>query len=150
RFRRPLDRPMLPVYSRISVRGAVDWRGHRSQFVSPAPASRRVVMREPTALLRWVDERPERISLAALDVIDVWGLVALAALARDGASPAVSTEGGATGAARFAHALGFDDVLTGEGMIARPPEEERTVRLRRVRRFEEVEPAADAISRLIV
>ncbi len=114
------------------------------------PPPRRIVLEEPAPLLRWLDGGPEEVDLDRIELSEIWGLVALATLGRrERASLVPARTRGETGASRFAHAVGFGDVIEGSPAIeaAQPA---RTVRLARLRDFVAIEPAAGRISRLII
>ncbi len=110
----------------------------------------RILLEDPAPLLRWLDGKPGAIDLDQVDVSEIWGLVALATLGRH-EHPALSAEPtrGVTGASRFAHALGFHEVIEGSPPIE-PAEPARTVKLSRLRDFAAIEPAASKISRLVI
>ena len=95
------------------------------------------------------DEGPFRIDLEAIDVLQVWALVGLAALSRRNGRPTAHIASRAeAGAARFARALGLEDVIAGTsaGVTAEP---RRTVKLDRIQRYDQIERAAARIARLI-
>jgi anti-sigma regulatory factor (Ser/Thr protein kinase) len=82
--------------------------------------------------------------------VEMWGLVALAALARTGSSPVlrVRYDGSGEGAG-FARAVGFEDVVAGRPSH-RPGERGRTVTLRRFATHDKVEPTAHEIANLVL
>lgn len=116
----------------------------------PQSPPRRVSIADPEPLLAWLTSPNEEVlTIDQLDFIQVWGLVALAALSLpERKSSPLLTSVGTGPVARFAHALGFDEVVRGRPVHARL-EEGRTVRLQRVRRYSEIDGAAQEISRLL-
>ncbi|OGQ19548.1 MAG: hypothetical protein A2138_24940 [Deltaproteobacteria bacterium RBG_16_71_12] len=94
----------------------------------------RLVLEDPHGFLRWLAAAIER-QVANLDEVDVaqaFAIAATAALARTERPERIRLVGDASGASRFAHALGVDQVLTG----ADEPEARergRTVTLTRVK-----------------
>lgn len=111
----------------------------------------RIVLDDPGPFLAAVSV-PDRftVDLERLRVAEVWGLVGIAALCRKNGASAGDvrlTDGGKTSS--FAYAVGLVDVI--ENRPPRPAHEpDRTVRLRRVRRFDEIEAVSEEVSRLIV
>jgi len=109
----------------------------------------RISLGVPDDLLRWISEGAGLLKLDDLEGIDIWGLVALAALAREPSEPKVDVTLGSGGASRFAHAVGFRELITGTRSSVRP-EPERTVPLRCLDAFPQVEPTAREIARLLL
>lgn len=89
--------------------------------------------------------------LDGVEVAQIWSIVALATLARNGGSSSSMEvrHTGTSGAARFAHAVGLQEVVDGSstGGAAEPG---RTVKLQRVTRFEEIESVAHDIAQLML
>ena len=95
----------------------------------------RLLLDDPHGFLRWLATVRERgrVSFDDLDVAQVFAIAAIAALARRDGSSALTLEPSAsTGAGRFAHAIGFDEVILG-GHEREPSERDRTVTLTRVK-----------------
>ena len=120
--------------------------------MTPVAAPSRIELSEPTPLLRWLESDPIGVSLGAIDPIEMWGLVAIATLARmDGSAPLRVSLDTSSRSGGFARAVGFEDVLSGPGgRTASPGEQGRTVKLARVQRHSATEPPSDEISRLLV
>lgn len=105
------------------------------------------------AVLEWLERAGGvEIDLGAVYNVHIWALVALAALsptAKAAGRPVNIRFDGTHAPSRFAHAVGLGAVIGGS-----PPtganEHRRTVRLRRIRRFEDIEPVAAHISRLLL
>lgn len=120
--------------------------------MTPMASPLRVELSEPAPLLRWLGSDPFSVELGTMDPVEMWGLVAIATLARR-ESPAplrVSVEPGFR-SCQFARAVGFEDVLSsGGGLEPTPGEQGRTVKLTRIQRHASTEPPAHQISRLLV
>ena len=117
-------------------------------MVPSMPFPTKWTLDSPAPLLRWLASSPSALELDAVQIAEIWGLVALGALSRSerqGALP-VQLSDSATG--RFAFAVGLEDVIRGTPPIG-PGQEGRTVKLTRVKRPEEIEPDADKIARLL-
>lgn len=123
-------------------------------------APKRLSLDDPGPLLRWLGTQPDSISLDSVEVAEIWGLVALAALARlrrwnpqtgllEGRTPLRVDISSAHHASRFAHAIGFKDVTEGKFPVTEG-EAGRTVKLTRITDFKEIEPAATKISKLLI
>ncbi len=111
----------------------------------------RVELTEPATFLRWLSSDPVDLELGRVDPIEMWGLVALATLARmDGHGPLRVRLDPSTRSCQFAHAVGFDDVISASGTWTPPAEQWRTVKLARIQRLAPTEPPSDEISRLLV
>lgn len=111
----------------------------------------RVLLETPEPFLRWASaESRSAVSLDEITSLEVWGLAGLAALARSGqeVSSAVSSKGSGR-VSLFAKSLGFEAVTRGRDPISKG-EIGRTVKLTRLVRFEELEPAAAQITRLLI
>lgn len=127
---------------------------HQVPVLHSQPKPRRIQLDEPEPFLAWlVSERAEldTIVLDDVEVIEAWGLVALAAQCLPGRGDnrlGVSSNRDGD-AARFAYALGFNQIITGE-QVQTQHQPTRTVRLRRVRRYQEIQTCADEMSRLLV
>lgn len=127
---------------------------HEVPVLRSQPKPRRVQLDDPEPFLTWlVSERTESDSIVLddIEVIEAWGLVALAALCLPGRiDNLLKVSSNRDGdAARFAYALGFNQIITGE-QIQTQHQPTRTVRIRRVRRYQEIQTCADEMSRLLV
>lgn len=116
--------------------------------------ARRLVLEDPHAALEWLRAARARGggSFDDVEVAHVFAVAAAAALARaHGGEPAVDLRGGvgATGAARFANAIGFDEVVRGRA-DKEPTEKNRTVSLTRVRGRGPKEAISEKIVRLLL
>lgn len=105
----------------------------------------------PEPFLSWASadwsEAPT-FDLDQVQHVDVWVVAALGALRlaeRERRPPICGT---ISGPARFAHALGLDEL--GGGRSSGLAEPERTVRLTRIRTAGEIEPAADKLAGLVI
>lgn len=111
----------------------------------------RFVMRDPASFLRMFrSDAFTSIDLDTVEISHVWALVGLCALARkNGVPPLTVKMNGASGAAKFAHAIGFSDAV--ENRVSTiPGEAGRTYKIRRVTRIDEIERAAREIAELII
>jgi len=134
----------------------------------PAPADRSLPLDSPKRLLRLPPtlelEKPESflanlrdveaesvmVDLDELRTAQVWSLVGLATLIRHNGGPKVELVGSRySPAARFAHAVGLQEVSRGV-TPSQAAEPERTYPLTRVTRIEAIEQAASRISKLMV
>jgi anti-sigma regulatory factor (Ser/Thr protein kinase) len=126
---------------------------HVVRDVSPQPQPKRIDVEQPEPFLAWVTgyrEGDDPLQMDTVELAQVWGLAGLGALCLSGRPARVGVvPGKASDAARFAHAVGFDEIVT-EQRTQVQLEEGRTVRLRRVTRHGEIESTADEVSRLIV
>jgi anti-sigma regulatory factor (Ser/Thr protein kinase) len=109
------------------------------------------VLDEPEAFLRRTDPaHPATWDLDQVRLAEPWALVGLATLARNGGAARVPVERrGGSDAARFAHAIGFDDVVAGRPSET-PGEPGRTVRMIRFSGFAGLEAAARRIGTLVL
>ncbi|HLQ37103.1 MAG TPA: hypothetical protein VK348_04850 [Planctomycetota bacterium] len=108
----------------------------------------RFLLEDPTTFLTWLAARRQDgwASLDDVEVAQVFAIAATAALARhDGKELLHLAKATESGAARFAHALGIDEVLEGESE-REPTERDRTVTLTRVR----VRGQTEAVTKSIV
>ena len=86
-------------------------------------APSRVQLDDPASMLRWLASKPTSLALGEVDPLEMWSLVALAALARaESASPLRVRLGQESGSAAFAYAVGFEDVVGGPTSQALPGE----------------------------
>jgi len=108
-----------------------------------------ISLHRPEDLLRWIADGGGQLDLDDLEGVDIWGLVALAALRREPAEPRVGVALGSGGASRFASAVGFRELTNGTPTTT-PSEPERTVPLRALDAFPQVEPTAREITRLLL
>lgn len=115
-------------------------------------ANPRFTIDDPATFLSWLAERIDAswASFDEVDVAQIFAVSATAALARhDGAQRLTLVPASASGAARFAHAVGIDEVLDGS-TSREPTERERTVTLSRVRNRSETEAVARKIVDLMI
>ncbi|MDR0965349.1 MAG: hypothetical protein LBM75_02380 [Myxococcales bacterium] len=104
---------------------------------------------KPTEFLKWISQNPVSFDFANLRVAEIWSLVALSTLARKNGAPSLDVQmNQSSSSGRFAHAVGFEDVLDGMPPIA-PGIEGRTVKLSRLKNIVEIEKTASKISKLI-
>lgn len=90
------------------------------------------------------------VALDELDYLQMWALVALATRAREGTPlPTTATWTAGTGPGRFAHSSGLRELIHNEPSPY-PGEPRRTVTLRRINRFGEIEPTASTIAKLLL
>jgi hypothetical protein len=115
------------------------------------PLPPRILLDDPIPLISWIEASSGAFQLDGTDLIQMWGLVALAALSREGADRRLmpSPTHGTTTGSRFAHAVGFFDAVRGQ-RAAQPGEGRRTVKLNRFRDFGEIEPLASSLTRLLI
>lgn len=112
----------------------------------------RFQLEEPTTFLKWIAGRLAAgwASFDDVDVAQVFAVAATAALGRhDGRDRLALPPASASGAARFAHALGLDEVLEGDSE-REPAEHDRTVTLTRIRRIGQTESVAAKIVDLVL
>lgn len=112
----------------------------------------RLLLDDPDGFLRWLATVRERgvVSFDGVEVAQVFAIAAVAALARhDGQERLILEPASATGAARFAHALGIDEVVEG-GAQREPAERDRTVTLTRVEGRASIEAIPDKIVDLLL
>lgn len=108
-------------------------------------------IRDHRQVLSWIESSDEiSLDLGSVGSIHIWALVALAAIhsARDGKRVNVRFDNNSP-RARFAHAVGFDSFVGGSGPHG-PAERLRTVPLRRVSQFAQIDRIAQEISALVV
>ncbi|RKH48078.1 ATP-binding protein [Corallococcus sicarius] len=120
--------------------------------MTPLIAPMRAELSDPIPLLRWLETDPASVDLGSIDPIEMWGLVAIAALSRrDGDGRLRVRFEPNSGSCQFARAVGFEGVIDVPGRASSPPGERgRTVKLARIQRQAPTEPASDEISRLLV
>ncbi len=111
----------------------------------------RIDIDNPDVFLRWVGEGPSRLRLDDVELLQVWGLVGLAVLAR-AQPPVIQIDtGGHAPATGFARALGIEDVIAGRAAIgaAKPG---RTVKLTRLDRSRGTSPyeVAGEVAQLLI
>ena len=105
---------------------------------------------DPGPLLRWLGTSPTELSLAAVTVTEIWALIGLGALARlDAPNPLHVRLDLSSNTCRFAHAVGFEDLLHGRRPVS-PGERGHTHKLTRVNSFDRIESNANDISRLLI
>ncbi|MCA8954296.1 MAG: sensor histidine kinase [Planctomycetes bacterium] len=115
-------------------------------------SSSRFVLEEPIAFLRWLAAARQAgwASFDDVEVAQVFAVAATAALGRhDGRERLVLPPASATGAARFAHAIGLDEVLEGDS-AREPAEHDRTVTMTRIRSYGQAESLARKIVGLLL
>src|SRR5947207_1144078 len=100
-----------------------------------APPLQRLSMADPAPLLLRLSDRAQaELALDDIDMAHIWALTAIAALARaDQPEKLKVSNRGQSKAAKFAHAVGFDDVVTGSPHVS-PGQAGRTVKLSRFTR----------------
>jgi len=109
------------------------------------------VLDEPSSFLTWITQAKAsgHADLDGIMVAQAWALAGLAALARVNGGPTFSVTGNrASKLMRFAHAIGFDDVVRGDSSDM-SGDEARTVRLRRITQVQTVELTAREIGRVL-
>ena len=113
----------------------------------------RLLLENPTPFLRAASAAPPlSFDLDSLDLGHIFSLVGIAALSRvapDGSYTYSVKKHGQSSGARFAHAVGFDEVVKNLPQHS-PGESGRTVKLRRIVEFGQIESAASQISHLIL
>lgn len=113
----------------------------------------RTLIEAPSPFLRAASTPPPvSFDLDGAEVLQIFSLVGIATLARvggDGRSVRSVRKEGISPASRFAHALGFEEVVHDRPQHS-PGETGRTVKLRRITRFDQIEKAAHEISNLIL
>ncbi|MFY0580417.1 ATP-binding protein [Cystobacter fuscus] len=118
--------------------------------MTPAAVPSRLELDDPAPFLRWLGMDPVGVDLGAIDPVEMWGLVALAALGRvQGDAPLRIRTDRAARSCQFARAVGFEDLVNGESSSG-PGEPGRTVKLTRIRTSDTTEPVAERISRLLI
>lgn len=111
----------------------------------------RLLLDQPHLFLGWLAAAREKhcASLDEIDVAQVYALAAIATLARCDGKEFLHLEPGMhSGAAKFAHALGIEEVVAGNA-AREPRERDRTVTLTRVSTRGETETTATKIVRLL-
>jgi len=112
---------------------------------------RRLEIDDPYPFLQWIEHGHGPLRLDDVDVLQVWSLVALAALAGADDPPVRVDASGTRAATGFARALGIADIIAGRA-AAGPAERGRTVKLTRLARTVGASPykIAGEIAPLIV
>ncbi|MBL8747765.1 MAG: sensor histidine kinase [Planctomycetes bacterium] len=110
----------------------------------------RLTLDDPASFLAWLAGVRKRgsVSLDEVDVAQVFAIAGVAALARLEGKERLLVEEATQNAARFAHAIGFEEVVGGEQPSA-PGEADRTVKLTRVKGRGPWEPTAEKIVSLL-
>ena len=109
-----------------------------------------LLFESPAPFLRAISSHAAvEVDLDQVRLSHVFSLVGMAALARKDADEASVVTGAASAAARFAHAIGFAEVIEGR-QSASPGEAGRTVKLRRIERSDQIEKAAREIAALLL
>lgn len=112
----------------------------------------RLLLDDPHRFLQWLAEarKSGRVSFGSVDVAHAFAVAAVAALARRDGKERLELDGSATsGAGRFAHAIGIDEVIAGD-TEREPTERERTVSLTRVKGRGPKESISEKIVRLLL
>ncbi len=117
--------------------------------MTPLQQPTKFTLDDPAPPLRWLESDPPSVDLGSFNPVEMWGLVALAALARlEGQTPLRVKESHSSSFS-FARAVGFLDVIEGKpSEIA--GEAGRTVKLTRVERLAPTEPPSHQIAELLV
>lgn len=110
-----------------------------------------VTLSDPQPFLAYLAQAVgKRVTLDDFQFLQPWAITALAALGRADQDERIYVENlHETNSAKFAYALGLDDVLSGNEVHGEP-EEGRTVKLMSVLRYDQIEPVSHKISELIV
>ncbi len=132
------------------VRNGVN-QGSDSSGASPPPHPRGFFFDNPGPLLRYLTHPAAApIQLSKVAAPEIWGLVAVAALAhRDRPRPVRIAPHGTTPPERFANAVGFFRAI-GEEDPSSPGESTRTVPLTRIDDYRHIEAIAKRVSQLLV
>jgi anti-sigma regulatory factor (Ser/Thr protein kinase) len=113
--------------------------------------TQRGILSNPKPFITLINSiKGKRIVIDDFQVLQPWTLVALAKLCLDNTDDKIFiVNNKSTPTARFAAALGLDDIVI-EDKAHGKPEGGRTVKLRVVCEYDEIEPVADEISTLIL
>ncbi len=119
--------------------------------IPPGLDEKRVYLEKPEPFLKFTTNAIEkRVLLDEFDVLQPWAIAALAALGREQEGPRIIIENEHnTAAAKFASAMGIDEIIGNRTQVV-AKQKERTVRLRRVNTFEEVEYVSTRIADLVI
>lgn len=112
----------------------------------------RFLLEDPSSFLRWLADKRQAgwASFDDIDVAQVFAIAAIATLAlHDGKERLTLPPAAASGAARFAHAIGLEEVIEGDCNRA-PAEHDRTVTLTRIHRLGQTEAVAKQIVDLLL
>ncbi len=123
------------------------------KYSAPPPSSK-IDLSKPDEFLHWLESQVSKgnriICLDDFDMVQPWGLAALAALARVDGDPAVEIlTNGSSNAGKFANAIGLNDVVNARKSLGKA-EQGRTVKMRRIKDFTKIEKSASEISHLII
>ncbi|HGY91770.1 MAG TPA: ATP-binding protein [Planctomycetes bacterium] len=126
-------------------------RDREEVTVTPPPHPKGFHLDNPDPLLQYLAHpNSDPMRLDAISSPEIWGLVALAALAHDEReNPFDVAPHGLTKPERFANAVGFFQVIGRESSIL-PEQRSRTVKLTRIDDYRQVETAAKRVSQLLV
>ncbi len=105
----------------------------------------------PESFLSFISSaKGKRIVIDEFNVLEPWAITILAALGREQEDKQYFIQNDiSTPAAKFAHSLGLDEVMSGD--IVHPAlQKHRTVKLCEVKRYEDIEPVSEKISKLIL
>ena len=111
---------------------------------------KRINLKDAYKLLEFVNSNiGKRIVVDEFDVIKPWAVLVLAAMgAEDNENKIFVENNRSTNAAKFAFSLGLDKMILGDEDSGKY-EEKRTVKLHRVKRYEQIETVSEKISKLI-
>lgn len=111
----------------------------------------RFSLEEPASFLSWLGDGRRSRSFGDVTMAEVWALVGLATLARrDSQSPVEVADSVPWSEGRkFAHAIGFDDIVAGTSSFG-DGDIDRTVKMRRVTSQAHIEPAARRIANFVL
>ena len=140
--------PIIPSPDVLAVEEAIE-EGPPPLPHAIMPA--RLMLENPGPLLQALSQHDHfEVDLDEIDVSQMFALVAMGTLARQRVEPPLRFVGGkSSDAARFAHALGMDDLIAGREP-ALPGEPGRTAKLRRVERPDQIERCSREIAALIL
>src|SRR5690606_38340925 len=112
---------------------------------------RRVFLTQPDGFLNLVKSaRGKRLDIAEFEILQPWGIAAIAALSREKLSNRViASNSHASLVGNFAQVIGFDEVIANEEPT-RATEQGRTLKLCRVTRYEEIDSIASEIAFMTV
>jgi hypothetical protein len=110
----------------------------------------RLTIDDAHSLVTWMSEPAlTHINLDEVDHVHMYGIVAIAALARrERKHPPLVLAEGQSKAAKFALAVGIEDAINNR-VPTSPGEAGQTVKPRRAARFEDIEPLASVIAKLV-
>ncbi len=145
-----------PVLARASEQNALQRTAKPTSSVPPrrqveysfaSMSSPRFLLEDPQLFLHWLAEcrRAGSASLDEVEVAQIYAIAALAAVARhDGDEQLALSRSSISGAARFAHGVGLEEVLDGD-TERQATERSRTLSLTRIQRLGQTELIAKKI-----